>query len=165
MGQHSRQISVSSFDDSEREALLNEVRSLHVRLERLFDTASDVGPIPTGCFERADTERQVRNIIRLRRRRERFFGSDLFGEPAWDMLLELYAAELAGRRECVSGLCCVSGVPTTTALRWISLLEDSGWIARKADVLDRRRSFLSLTAKARTAMDGFFAQPELAQVL
>ena len=73
-----------------------------------------------------------RTIIRLRRRRDRLFGSDLFGEPAWDMLLELYAAELAQRRECVSGLCCASGVPATTALRWITLLVNAGWVTRRA---------------------------------
>ena len=81
------------------------------------------------------------------------------------MLLELYAAELTGRRVSVSGLCGVSGVPSTTALRWIKMLENADWITRKADPVDGRRSFLSLTAKARTAMEGFFGQQELVQLV
>lgn len=152
-----------SFLGTEQEALLNEVKSLQSRLERLCCASLDPGPV--SAFEGSGTERRVRNILRLRRRREAFFGSDLFGEPAWDMLLELYATELAGRRKSVSGLCSVSGVPSTTALRWIRMLENAGWIARMADPVDGRRSFLSLTAKARTAMEGFFGQAELVQLV
>ena len=161
MGQDSQQLAVSTFD--ERETVLNEWRSLQTRLERLFSAAVHSVTVPAG-LDRGETERRVRNIIRLRRRRDRIFGLGLFGEPAWDMLLELYAAEITGRRECVSGR-CVSGVPATTALRWITLLENAGWIARRADQLDRRRSFLSLTPKATSAMDSFFAQPELVQIM
>lgn len=152
-----------SFSVSEQEALRNQMKSLQSRLERLCGTPPDPGPL--SAFEGAETERRVRNILRLRRRREALFGSDLFGEPAWDMMLELYAAELAGRRESVSGLCSVSGVPSTTALRWIKLLENAGWIGRQADPVDGRRSFLSLRGKARTAMEGFFGQPELVQLV
>lgn len=152
-----------TFGEVEHEGLLNEMKSWHSRLERLCSASLEPGPIPS--FEVAETERRVRSILRLRRRRETLFGSDLFGEPAWDMLLELYAVELAGRQESVSGLCSVSGVPPTTALRWIKVLESDGWIARSADQFDGRRRFLSLTCKARTAMEGFFSQPELVTVV
>lgn len=165
MDQPSQQIAGKSYCHSEQERLLNEVKSLQARLERLFDISCDAGTVASEPLEGSEAQRRARNIIRLRRRREALFGRGLFGEPAWDMLLELYVAELAGRRECVSGLCCVSGVPSTTALRWIGLLENAGWISRTADPRDGRRSFLSLTRKARAAMDSFFAQPELVQVL
>ena len=42
------------------------------------------------------TAADVRNIIRLRRLRNQFFRPSLFGEPAWDMLLDLMAARLEG---------------------------------------------------------------------
>ena len=158
----SEKISASHLG-SELEMSLNEARSLQSRLERLCGNSRE--PEPVSAIEGVETERKVRNILRLRRRRESLFGLDLFGEPSWDMLLELYATELAGRRESVSGLCSVSGVPSSTALRWIKTLENDGWITRKADPVDGRRSFLSLTAKARTAMERFFSQPELIQVI
>lgn len=147
--------------DSEYEALLHEMKSLQSRLERL--TRAPVDTKPSSALDGAEIERRVRTILRLRRRREALFGSDLFGEPAWDMLLELYATELAGRSESVTGLCCASGAPATTALRWVRVLENAGWMSRNADPLDGRRVFLSLTAKARAAMEGFLSQPELAQ--
>jgi DNA-binding MarR family transcriptional regulator len=142
-----------SFLGPEHEASLNKAKSSQSRVERLGCVSIDPGLVSP--FQSAGTERRVRNILRLRRRREALFGSALFGEPAWDMLLELYAAELTGRRVSVSGLCGVSGVPSTTALRWIKMLENADWITRKADPVDGRRSFLSLTAKARTAMEAF----------
>ena len=165
MEQRSQRLSVPSSDQSARLEVLKEMRHLQTKLERLFDITSDSQAVPAGPLDRTETEVRVRNIIRLRRRRERLFGSDLFAEPAWDMLLELYAEELAQRRECVSSLCYASGVPPTTALRWITLLEKTGWFARCADPLDQRRTFLSLTPKAAAAMDCFFAQPELAQII
>lgn len=77
------------------------------------------------------------------------------------MLLELYVIELAGKRECVSGLCAVSGVPSTTALRWVHMLENRGWVTISMDERDGRRHLLSLTEKSMTGMRRFFEQPEL----
>lgn len=64
--------------------------------------------------------RLVRNIIRARQSRIRFFGNDLFADPVWDMLLDLAVARVEHRRVSVTSLCIASGVPTTTALRWIT---------------------------------------------
>lgn len=161
MEQPSKQSPHSSFECSEERALLNEVRSLQSRLERLCDTSIDVLSIQHDVNS-AEAERRARDILRVRRRREALFGSGLFGEPAWDMLLELYATELGGRCARASDLCRVSGVPSSTALRWIKMLEDHGWITRLPDQRDARRSFLSLTDKSKIAMERFFAQPELA---
>lgn len=36
----------------------------------------------------------VRNVIRARRLRARYFPEDLFADPAWDMLLDLLQAEI-----------------------------------------------------------------------
>lgn len=111
-----------------------------------------------------DIERLVRALLRLRRGRDQIFEPDLFGEPAWDILLELYASGLAGRRECVSGLSAVSGVPPTTALRWIVALEERGWIRRTPDRFDKRRSNVSLTERAEASLGAFFGQPLIAQL-
>ncbi|MCB2078548.1 MAG: MarR family transcriptional regulator, partial [Novosphingobium sp.] len=64
--------------------------------------------------------RLVRRIIRQRQLRTRFFDGDLFADPAWDMLLDLTAARAEHARVSVTSLCIASGVPPTTALRWIS---------------------------------------------
>ena len=102
------------------------------------------------------TEQSVRELLRLRRDRDRFFKSQLFADPAWDMLLELYACELGQQRISISSLCVGAAVPATTALRWISTLEQEKLIERRPDPTDGRRFFIQLTREGRDAMDGFF---------
>lgn len=60
--------------------------------------------IATGEVPQVPAE-AVRNVIRARRLRSRFFEEDLFADPAWDMLLDLLQAEIAQLRVPVSSLC------------------------------------------------------------
>lgn len=100
----------------------------------------------------------VRARIRQRRVRESLFSNDLFADPAWDMLLDLYAAELEGVDVSVSSLCIAAAVPTTTALRWIKLLSQRGWLVRHHDPKDGRRIIMRLSNDARSRLDRYFEQ-------
>ena len=102
--------------------------------------------------------RLVRQIIRQRQLRARFFDGDLFADPAWDMLLDLTAARAEHGRVSVTSLCIASGVPPTTALRWIGQMTDAGLLERVEDETDRRRAFITLTDKAADAMARFFSE-------
>ncbi len=96
----------------------------------------------------------IRTLLRTRRLRTHFFRSDLFADPAWDMLLDLMAARLEGKQVAVSSLCIAAAVPPTTALRWIGVLTEGGLVARVADRNDGRRVYIELaepTARALTA--------------
>jgi DNA-binding MarR family transcriptional regulator len=99
----------------------------------------------------------VRSIIRLRRLREDYLGENLFADPAWDMLLELYAARLDGRQVSVSCLCIAAAVPATTALRWISTLEAREIALKRADPKDRRRVFVAITDTAAEKIQAVLA--------
>lgn len=101
--------------------------------------------------------RMVRQIIANRQARARFFAPELFGDPAWDMLLDLTAAHGEGARVSVTSLCIAAGVPATTALRWLTQMVESGIFVRVPDPADRRRAFIALSEKAITAMSGYFA--------
>ncbi len=102
--------------------------------------------------------RLVRRIIRQRQLRTRFFEAELFADPAWDMLLDLTAARAEHVRVSITSLCIASGVPPTTALRWISQMTDAGLLQRAEDQADRRRAFLMLTDKAADAIARYFAE-------
>ncbi len=102
--------------------------------------------------------RLVRKIIRQRQLRARFFEGDLFADPAWDMLLDLTAARVEHVRVSVTSLCIASGVPPTTALRWIGQMTDAGLLQRVDDETDRRRAFITLTDKAADVMARYFAE-------
>lgn len=104
----------------------------------------------------------VRRIIRQRQQRARFLDADLFADPAWDMLLDLIAARVERKRVSVTSLCIASGVPPTTALRWIGQMVEGGLFVRVCDDTDRRRAFIELTEKAVDAMARYFDELALA---
>lgn len=99
----------------------------------------------------------IRKIIRARRLRDAQFSPGLFEDPAWDMLLDLFAAHLEGARVSVSSLRIAAAVAPTTALRWIARLSDSGLLERHPDPFDRRRAYLALSDNARDRMTRYFA--------
>lgn len=102
--------------------------------------------------------RLVRKIIRLRQIRSRFFEGELFADPAWDMLLDLAAARAEHKRVSVTSLCIASGVPPTTALRWISQMTGAGLFCRAEDVTDRRRAFIALSDVAAEGIARYFEE-------
>lgn len=111
-----------------------------------------------GVQEIAIDPAEVRRAIRARRLRDDMFAHPgLFEDPAWDMLLDLFAAELERRRVSVSSLCIAAAVAPTTALRWIGKLIDANLLERQPDAFDRRRAFISLSARASAAMHSYVA--------
>ena len=102
--------------------------------------------------------RLVRRIIRQRQMRTRYFDGELFADPAWDILLDLTAARAEHMRVSVTSLCIASGVPPTTALRWISQMVDAGLLDRVEDETDKRRAFIALSENAADAMARYFAE-------
>lgn len=101
----------------------------------------------------------ARDAYRARRMRSEFFeGADLFGEPAWDFLLDLFIAACEGKSMPVTSACIGAAVPTTTALRWLSVLESRGLVEREADDSDARRVFVRLSPKAENAMKAYFSR-------
>ncbi|HTU12005.1 MAG TPA: hypothetical protein VMG08_14035 [Allosphingosinicella sp.] len=100
----------------------------------------------------------IRAIIRGRRLRDQYFRIDLFADPAWDILLDLMAARLEGKRVPVSSLCVAAAVPATTALRWIKLLAERGLIVRIVDPTDRRRSHVALAEETARTLGAYLRQ-------
>lgn len=95
----------------------------------------------------------AKRMYHERRLRDRAFtGYDLFGEPAWDLLLDLFIAGEERRKIGISSACIAAVVPPTTALRWIITLREQGLISRGADPDDGRRSLLTLTPRAHRLM-------------
>jgi DNA-binding MarR family transcriptional regulator len=114
--------------------------------------------------ETALPSRLVRAVQTARKRRAALFEGDLFSDPAWDILLELYALHLDQQRASVSGLYAASGVPPTTALRWIAKLENDGLLVRTGDSVDARRSWIKLTEDGVERMRRFFEMMPLAAI-
>ncbi|MDP3551697.1 MAG: MarR family transcriptional regulator [Novosphingobium sp.] len=92
-------------------------------------------------------------IYGLRRKRDAASARrGLFGEPGWDILLDLYIADRRRTEVQVSSVCLDAGVPSTTILRWIARLEQEGLIYRIADNADARRRYVRLTEDGHEMM-------------
>jgi DNA-binding MarR family transcriptional regulator len=139
-------------------------KSLLKHAQALQAQAAELAAVITGAADQAggtlktsnDTAALAKGLIRARDQRTKFFPRSLFSEPAWDILLELYAAELAQRKVSVSQLCADAGLPASTGLRWLSTLEANRLVVRFADPFDARRSFVSLTNEGLRSMESFF---------
>lgn len=81
-------------------------------------------------------------------------------EPSWTILLEVYRAEITGRRLSVSKLCSLDEASQTTAWRRIRSMEEDGLLIRDQDPADARRSFVMLTESASVAVAEFMSRAD-----
>jgi hypothetical protein len=88
----------------------------------------------------------VRAILRIRRLRAEFLPV-AGGDPAWTMILELYAAELEGKPLHQARLIATAEVPHTTGLRIAQGLLASGVFVSRPDPVHARRRVLALSAE------------------
>jgi hypothetical protein len=136
--------------EAELEAVAQCCRMLAQRLASLTPaTVSDARRSPADLPALV----QVRRYLRARRLREQLLPAELFADPAWDMLLDLYASELEGCPVSITSACVASAVPATTALRWLVRIEELGLVERSDDKKDNRRTFVQLTLSARAAIE------------
>lgn len=103
-----------------------------------------------------DRTKLARAFYSDRRDRDALFPSGIFADPAWDILLILYSAEVAQQRLNITSVCAAAAVPATTALRWIDNLLRHGLLRKEPHATDGRTNWLQLTADARGRLDRFF---------
>ena len=101
----------------------------------------------------ADNLALARQIVKARNGRGRFFVQAMFGEPCWDMLLDLYIARVSRTSVSITSASIASRVPPTTALRHIAILQDQGYVLRQPDPFDGRRTHLTLSDAGLDAMN------------
>ena len=141
--------------DEDLESTADEMLALANRLKSLAEGLTEVSVESarpnehsvSGLTELSDeiVLKAVLAHIACRKHRARHFGSAVVGEPAWDMLLELFVSRAQGKRLSTSSLCLASGVPQSTALRVISLLQADGLLQRQQAPDDRRLTVVSIT--------------------
>jgi hypothetical protein len=107
-----------------------------------------------GPFENAgmNSVQIAKNLYRARRLRGRFFMPEIFGEPAWDILLDLYIARQEGRTVTTSSACLAGNTSQTSGLRWLKKLADAGLVERKSCPDDHRLLYVSLSDEAEARM-------------
>ena len=135
--------------------------------KRMMNGAQKLRNIACQLIELAETEstfvdatdsrliyRAAKREYDARRKRIEHFPAHYFGEPAWDMMLDLLIHHETKRTVTIGDACLASAAPNTTALRWQSKLEQDNLISRKPSRRDGRTVTLSLTSKGLSAMRG-----------
>ena len=95
----------------------------------------------------------LKKLLEFRETRASHLPQEMFGDPAWLMLVELAFIERQGKLVSVSGLSINSRVSQTTALRRIQEMVDTGLIFRSVDPDDGRRSYLTVAGDANKRLD------------
>lgn len=133
--------------------------NLRLRLDEIADLKAEqlrlgARRLPTG----EELTSLAYKIYRARRLRDRMMKEDLFGEPAWDMLLALFCLPARGQFLTITGLGYAANVPPTTGLRWQRTLRAQGLIECRRDCIDRRKQFVRLTESGRELMGGYLTR-------
>lgn len=102
-------------------------------------------------------ERAERLYADRRQRSPLIGGFELFGEPAWDILLDLYIAHARGKVVSVSSACIGSAAPPTTGLRWLGILQQEGLVLRENDPQDQRRVNVRLSPDAISRLETYLS--------
>lgn len=137
-------------------------KTLDALLERLPPyLGTPVGPHRDGAVTRAFCTLEeridaVQREIRHWNLRREYITQNVFSDPAWGILLELYFGWLRNRPITIKQACIASGVPQTTALRWLTNLAQQCWLQRESDPSDARRGLLTPTSTAVSAMTRYF---------
>jgi hypothetical protein len=115
-------------------------------------------PAPSLEFSDSKLATIATSIYRARRRRESLFDTALFGEPAWDMLLDLFINGVRGVRVSTTSLCLAASVPQTTGLRWIDQLVEHGLARRYTPPDDGRLKLVEITTEGFRRMRRYVSE-------
>lgn len=93
--------------------------------------------------------RLAEEVFLMEQARNRHLPTDLVGDPAWSILLALYRQNLS---LAVSDLCKLSKVPNSTAVRWIALLEQRGFLSQ-SQMMNPYSGEVCLTREGRALLE------------
>lgn len=96
--------------------------------------------------------KRAMSILRFRKERTKTIAPDLLGEPAWEMLLELFCQFAGGAAISLKSLTIASGAAPSTALRQVDKLELEGLIKRQPSLTDGRVTLITLTKQGVLAV-------------
>lgn len=72
----------------------------------------------------------VERILESRRKRDQCLPPEVFGEPGWELLLNLYREAALGREITITKASYSGGCPPSTALRMIDTLQQFGLVEK-----------------------------------
>lgn len=99
----------------------------------------------------------ARAMLRRRLLRQQLLGAaELFGDPAWEMLVDLFIHECERKPISITSLSVTPSLPLSSAIRLCQKLCDAGLIRRVPDPYDGRRTFIRLNPEVSHRIRAYF---------
>ena len=129
------------------------------RLDALLRTIAAVpGPASAAFAIERSKVGAARAEWNARRERERLFGSSLFGDTGWDILLDLFIAREEGRDVTLSSICDTVSLAEPAMLRCLAMLIEEGLILREFRSPGPDGNHLKLSDQALALMCDYFTR-------
>lgn len=130
---------------------LREAADDFVRIESTSSHSENRNVIPKAVSREMHFETRLvaaaKRELTRRRKRSLHLPTELFGEGAWAILLDLYVSLHSGRQVSTTSACIAADVPATTALRWLEVLSSLELIKKSPDGTDKRVKHIIPTPK------------------
>lgn len=95
-------------------------------------------------------------ILKFRRIRSEMLPKELFAEPGWDFLLELFVADSNGHRLTARDVSDRANIPPTVLSRWLIHLTEIGFIVGDGD--GNLDDLLTLSGKALDSIESVMSK-------
>lgn len=138
-------------------ATLKELKMTAKQALAALRTPADGAPPPAAARDASQSLPQL--AYKMRRARDEIF-PNLFGEPAWDILLDLYDNTMRARPVQISSACIAASVPPTTGLRWIKVLCENGLAVKTQSEKDARSFYLTLSPEGLRRMEEWIGKAD-----
>ena len=116
-----------------------------------------------GSLTDAEAVIRAKRLVAMHHALSRQLGDGFFDNPALLMLLELFIARIEHRTTTVKVLVLCSGVPSSTAQRWIDRLQAQKLVAKHVNKADRRSAHVTIADHAVIAIKALLGRLEAAR--
>ena len=124
--------------------------------EHILDFPHNLGTSNSGQLTL--TEDHLMSVLFVRRARAAVLGENLFSDPAWDILLELFAAKLGRRQMTLTEIALSIETPVSTTSRWLAALKSQGLVQSDIQAADPHTPLLKLTDEGASRMERLAGQ-------
>ncbi len=99
----------------------------------------------------------ARRLLDISRQADSMFDGPLLSNPGWDILLDLFIQRSEGRSISIISVCVAANAPTSTILRYIEAMMDSGTIVKRVSPEDGDGLLIDLSEAAYARMSNILA--------
>ena len=140
-------------------AALASIEDILCRIDNLLRIVDEVpgADLPLGGAE-AEIVEAASRALEAEQERAHHFGADMFPNPGWAMLLQIFVSRAKGGAVDTDMLCAAAGVPETVALRHLAVLVSAKLVRRQPHGGKPETSCLALTAAGEKALCDYFSR-------